>query len=191
MRGVSSSLYKSLNYPLSWCLGKGEDRPLGHDAIGCYQIKYESLLIRFPPATPSPACAPNDTSTGGTARFVVVNRGPLPSPSLPGDVEAPLAVFRLPRIPPYCARDSRSLWVIASSTALISCLTVSPFPGLLRGRQGPHAEHPRLLDGPPFPSPSMIRDRSLPSRVRFAGSDKLVHLIGNGEASPRRWWGFA
>ena len=27
--------------------------------------------------------------------------------------------------------------------------------------------------------------------VRFAGRDKLVYLIGNGEASPRRWWGFA
>ena len=27
--------------------------------------------------------------------------------------------------------------------------------------------------------------------VRFAGRDKLVHLIGEGEASPRRWWGFA
>ena len=27
--------------------------------------------------------------------------------------------------------------------------------------------------------------------VRFAGRDKLVHLIGNGEAPPRRWWGFA
>ena len=27
--------------------------------------------------------------------------------------------------------------------------------------------------------------------IRFAGPDKLVHLIGNGEAPPRRWWGFA
>ena len=25
----------------------------------------------------------------------------------------------------------------------------------------------------------------------FAGPDKLVHLIGNGEVVPRRWWGFA
>ena len=25
---------------------------------------------------------------------------------------------------------------------------------------------------------------------RFAGPDKLVYLIGNGEAPPRRWWGF-
>ena len=24
--------------------------------------------------------------------------------------------------------------------------------------------------------------------VRFAGADKLVHLISSGEASPRRWW---
>ncbi len=30
-----------------------------------------------------------------------------------------------------------------------------------------------------------------PIGVRFAGRDKLVYLIGNGEASPRRWWGFA
>ena len=28
-------------------------------------------------------------------------------------------------------------------------------------------------------------------RVRFAGQDKLVHLIGHGEAVPRRWLGFA
>ena len=27
--------------------------------------------------------------------------------------------------------------------------------------------------------------------VRFAGPDKLVHLIAEGEAPPRRWWGFA
>ena len=27
--------------------------------------------------------------------------------------------------------------------------------------------------------------------VRFASPDKLVHLIGKGEAPPRRWWGFA
>ena len=27
--------------------------------------------------------------------------------------------------------------------------------------------------------------------VRFAGPDKLVHLVGLGEAPPRRWWGFA
>ena len=30
-----------------------------------------------------------------------------------------------------------------------------------------------------------------PIRVRFAGPDKLVHLIGLGEVVPRRWWGFA
>ena len=28
-------------------------------------------------------------------------------------------------------------------------------------------------------------------RVRFAGPDQLVYLPGNGEAAPRRWWGFA
>ena len=28
-------------------------------------------------------------------------------------------------------------------------------------------------------------------RVRFAGPDQLVYLIGEGEAPPRRWWGFA
>ena len=38
---------------------------------------------------------------------------------------------------------------------------------------------------------AIVRAMKPRSGVRFAGRDKLVHLIGEGEAPLRRWWGFA
>ena len=58
---------------------------------------------------------------------------------------------------------------------LISLLVLKAIAGVGAG-QGAQRQQPR-------------HEASI--RVRFAGRDKLVYLIGEGEAPPRRWWGFA
>ena len=77
-----------------------------------------------------------------------------------------------PPNPPYRARKFSSLWVIASSIALISCFTVSPSSGV-PGSAAAHASSSRPSSFPVVP----LDDQN--SSVRLAEKECLV--VGNFE----------